>query len=78
VIDSLGIYNINGLKPDVIILASSPKINLDRLINSLKPRQIVADGSNYKSYLERWKKTSLNKKIPFHSTYEKGCYRIIN
>ena len=70
VIDSLGVYNVETFRPDYILLTNSPKVNLNRLIDSLRPKQIIADASNYKSYVERWKKTCLNKKIPFHSTYE--------
>ena len=77
VIDSLGIYNIKSFKPDYILLRQSPKINLNRLIDSLKPKQIIADGSNYKSYIERWKIICNKRKIPFHQTSKKGAY-IIN
>lgn len=76
VIDSLGVYNMNSIKPKYILLRNSPKINLNRLIDSLKPNQIIADASNYRSYVERWKLTCFNKKIPFHSTYEKGAFVI--
>tara|TARA_R110000868_G_scaffold397785_3_gene670650 strand:+ start:45 stop:1985 length:1941 start_codon:yes stop_codon:yes gene_type:complete len=44
VIDSLGIYNIKSFSPDYILLRQSPKINLNRLIDSLKPKYIIADG----------------------------------
>ena len=73
-IDSMGIYNVKSRKPDIILLSNSPKINLERLIDSLTPEQIVADGSNYKSYVARWKATCIKKKLPFHNTNEKGAY----
>lgn len=76
VIDSLGIYNVETFRANYILLTNSPKVNLNRLIDSIKPLEIIADASNYKSYVERWKLTCLNKKIPFHSTYEKGAYII--
>jgi competence protein ComEC len=75
VVDSLGIYNVN-FKPDVVILRDSPKINLTRLINELCPPQLVADGSNYASYVERWQATCDQKEIPFHSTRQTGFYII--
>ncbi len=74
IIDQQGIYNIESMKPDVIILSNSPKINLNRMIDSLKPRQIVADGSNYTSLLDRWEKSCLQSKTPFHRTDKKGAY----
>lgn len=61
---------------DILILTQSPKLNLDRIINILHPKQIVADASNYKNYVDIWKSTCIKRKIPFHSTYEKGFYKI--
>ena len=76
VIDSLGTYQVNSSKIDIVILRNSPKINLNRLIDSLKPTQIIADGSNYKSYTERWKITCRKRKLPFHDTSKKGAFII--
>jgi len=76
IIDSLGVFNIKKFKPDYILLTQSPKINIERLIDSIQPKQIIADGSNYKSYVARWKATCLKQKIPFHYTGEKGAFVI--
>lgn len=75
IIDSLRVYKIQ-IKTPIIILQNSPKVNLVRLINTLNPKLIIADGSNYKSYINRWKATCKNKKTPFHSTSENGAYII--
>lgn len=74
-IDSLGVYNTKQ-KPEIVVLTQSPKINLNRLISTIKPDQIIADGSNYKSYIKLWKATCDQEKIPFHATTEKGFYRL--
>ena len=74
VVDSFGIYNVRSFKVDIILLRNSPKINLKRLIDSLKPELIISDGSNYKTYQERWSKTCDAQKIPFHQTGKKGAY----
>ncbi|WP_340154231.1 ComEC/Rec2 family competence protein [uncultured Winogradskyella sp.] len=76
VIDSLAVYKNITFQPHYILLRNSPKLNLNRLIDSLKPQQIIADASNYKSYLNRWKATCKHKKIPFHQTSEKGAFII--
>jgi len=76
VIDSLGIYTIKTFKPDYVLLRNSPKINLTRLIALLNPKLIIADGSNYKTYVERWKRTCEKTKTPFHQTNEKGALTI--
>lgn len=75
VLDSSSVYSKN-IKPDILVLTQSPKINLERLLLDFKPRIIIADGSNYKTYIERWKSTCNKQKIPFHATGEKGFYRI--
>lgn len=76
VIDSLNIYNIKTFKPQFVLLINSPKVNLNRVIDSLKPELIISDGSNYKSYQERWAKTCEKRKIPFHQTSKKGSFLI--
>ncbi|AXG68284.1 ComE operon protein 3 [Kordia sp. SMS9] len=75
-IDSLGIYQIPQLKPNYILLSNSPKVNLNRVMNDLKPEFIIADGSNYRSYVARWKAAARKQKIPFHYTGEKGFFSI--
>ncbi len=74
-VDSSGVYNTKQ-KPEIVLLIQSPKINLKRLISIIKPEQIIADGSNYKSYIQLWKTTCEQEKIPFHATAEKGFYRL--
>ncbi|WP_165819348.1 ComEC/Rec2 family competence protein [Flagellimonas aquimarina] len=73
VMDSLGIYP-QVKNQDYILLTQSPKIHLERVIDSINPKMVIADGNNYKSYVKRWKQTCLKKEIPFHSTGEKGHY----
>jgi len=57
-----------------VLFTNSPKLNLNRLIDSLQPNQVIADGSNYKSYVDRWKRTCAERKIPFHNTSEQGAF----
>lgn len=73
VVDDKGVYDTT-FKPDIIVLTGSPKINLNRLIKVLKPKQIVIDNNNYNSYVNRWKETCLQNKVPFHHTREEGAY----
>lgn len=75
ILDSTGIYPKN-IKPDLIMLTHSPKINVDRLLTQLHPKQVVADFSNYKNIQKRWKESCLKHKIPFHATAEKGFYKL--
>lgn len=73
VIDKDAVYGKNA-QPDIVLLVNSPKVNLERMIQQMRPKQIIADGSNYKSYCTLWKQTCIKQKIPFHHTSEKGSY----
>lgn len=74
-IDSSGIYPKN-IKPDILMLTQSPKINLERLFQTVSPKIVVADASNYKTIQKLWKATCAKQKIPFHATGEKGFYKL--
>lgn len=76
IIDSLGVYQGLSFRPNYILLRNSPRCNLNRVIDSLDPKLIIADASNYKSYVKLWMATCKDKKIPFHYTYEKGAFII--
>ena len=76
IIDSLSIYQNLGITNLVVLLKNSPKINLKRLIRELQPKQIIADGNNYKSYINRWRITCEKEKTPFHYTGQNGVYII--
>ena len=73
VVDSLGVYIGLG-KYESVLLRQSPKIHLEELIDSLTPKVIIADGSNFPSFVERWKKTCAAKGIRFHATAIQGAY----
>ena len=77
VVDSLAVFNLKGITVDYVVLTQSPKLNLTRLIDSLKPKVIIADGNNYRSYVNRWEATCLKQKLPFYHTGKTGAY-IIN
>lgn len=75
VLDSSTVY-INNVNPEILMLTQSTKVNLDRVLKELKPKIVLADGSNYKNLLEPWKQSCELQKIPFHATAEKGYYCI--
>ena len=52
----------------------SKKINLERLIKTLQPKQLITDGSNYKSDVLRWKVIAEKQKTPFYNTSKNGAY----
>ena len=77
-IDSTGVYEGLSFNPDVVLLSHSPKINLKRMIKTLKPKSIVADASNYRSYVNRWEQTCNKQNTTFHYTAKDGAYILLD
>lgn len=76
VVDSMGIYPPANKTSPILLVTQSPKINMERFLDLVQPKQVIADGSNYSSYVQRWKKTCLEKKIPFYATSENGAFAL--
>ncbi|EDM45045.1 competence protein [unidentified eubacterium SCB49] len=73
VIDSIGAYpKLNNI--DILLMTESPKIHFERVLDSLQPKQVIADGSNYTTYVNRWQASCIKRKIPFHHTGKKGAF----
>lgn len=72
-LDSLPVWS-SEIQPDVLWLTHSPKIHLNRWIDSLQPRLILADGSNYISYIQRWSNSCQLKEVDFYYTGEDGAW----
>ncbi|MEM0575971.1 ComEC/Rec2 family competence protein [Flavobacterium polysaccharolyticum] len=75
ILDSSSVYFPNKAT-DILLLTASPKVNLERIIKTNKPKMVVADASNYKSLVTLWEQTCNQQNIPFHSTREKGYFYI--
>lgn len=75
IIDSSCVYT-KTIRPDILVIIQSPKLNMERLLKTYHPKEIIIDGSNFKSYVRIWEATCRKEKIPFHYTNEKGFYKI--
>ena len=75
ILDSLGVYP-KDIRPDIVVFTQSPKINFERFLQTIKPKMVVADASNFRTIQKMWKATCIKEKIPFHATGEKGFYRL--
>ncbi|HSP39871.1 MAG TPA: ComEC/Rec2 family competence protein [Gillisia sp.] len=73
-IDNNGIYDIPGLSPNIILVTNSPQINMERLLGVHSPKVIIADGSNYPSFIKQWRKTAEENGIRFHATGTDGAF----
>ncbi len=76
VVDAAGVYDIPGGPPDLVLLTGSPRIHLGRLIERHNPKQIIADGNNYTSFVRRWEQTCLAYGVPFHTTAQSGALQM--
>lgn len=74
VIDNEAFIGDPGVDPDILILRNSPKINLDRLLKKIKPKILISDGSNYRSFAIHWKRSCGKAGIEFHDTFVKGAF----
>lgn len=75
VIDSIAIYP-DKINPDIIVLSHSPRLNLERFLQNNKPELIIADASNFKSYVSLWANSCQQRHLNFHSTADKGYFAI--
>ncbi len=67
-------FNLSLLSEiDVLLLSGSPKINLDRYLLEHRPALVIADGSNYNSFVARWKRSCMQQGISFHNTAADGA-----
>lgn len=67
---------LSEFDPDFLVLVNSPKVNLQRLLGKIKPRMIIADGSNYSSFKSDWKRTAKRHGILFHDTALNGAFSL--
>lgn len=75
IIDSLSAFEKEE-NYDYIILRNSPQLNLERFLSERKPQIVIADASNYKDYVNRWKSTCEKFNIDFHSIYQDGTFEL--
>ena len=74
ILDENRLYDFPKLAGCVVILRNSPKVHLGHLIQRLQPKAIVADGSNFKNYIDQWKKTCESNGIQFYDTSKEGAF----
>ncbi len=72
-LDSTGKVPPVSVQPEGLLLLQSPKVHLGRLLEEVRPRIVVADGSNYLHSVERWRNTCREYGVPFFATAESGA-----
>ena len=57
-----------------LILDNNPHINLERVLISLKPKNVILTNFNYKRNLQKWKQTCQKQNVPFYDIHQQGAY----
>ena len=68
------VHGYNLPKIEYLLIGNSPKINLNRFLDSIETKSVIADGSNYFADIRRWQKTCAERKLPFYYTGENGAF----
>lgn len=76
IVDKRGVYIPLKNKSTSVLLIQNPKIHLGELIDSLQPKQIISDGSNYPSLIRQWEKTCSERNVPFYNTFKQGSLHL--
>lgn len=68
-LDSLGVYpNDEKHAISKVIMAHSPKINFERMLLKIKPKEVIADGTNLPFYAKKWQEECKKKGVLFRFT----------
>ncbi len=51
-----------------LLLRNNPKIHLEKFLSNIRPKMLIADGSNYPFIIEKWKYTCQKLQIPLYET----------
>lgn len=51
-----------------LLLRNNPKIHLEKFLSNIRPKMLIADGSNYPFIIEKWKCTCQKLQIPLYET----------
>jgi competence protein ComEC len=76
VLDEKAIYNIPDFEATHLLMSSNPMVNLDRVLENLRPKMVFSDGSNYPWNVSRWKISCQKHNVPFVNLREQGAYAI--
>ena len=69
-------YKIPGFFPTHLLITDDPKVNLDRVLDYLRPQKVICDGSNKPWNVTRWQKSCQKRNIPFINLNQQGAFPI--
>jgi len=69
-------FALADFRPTHLLVAENPKINFDRLLDSLRPQQVVFGGDNRPWRVAQWKISCQKHGIPYYNLSEQGSLKI--
>ncbi|MEK9957832.1 MAG: hypothetical protein VW578_03465, partial [Flavobacteriaceae bacterium] len=69
-------FALADFRPTHLLVAENPKINFDRLLDSLRPQQVVFGGDNRPWRVAQWKISCQKHGIPYYNLSEQGSQKI--
>jgi competence protein ComEC len=58
----------------VLILSKNPQVSISDCLKCFRPEQIIADPSNSRKSIQKWKEACVQLKIPFHDIKSQGAW----
>ncbi|NQX82794.1 MAG: hypothetical protein HRT66_12505, partial [Flavobacteriaceae bacterium] len=74
-IDKSGVY-LPYSKLNIVLLSGNCKINLERMLDSIKPQKVIINSDNYRYNRDIWVKILEKKEIKYHDISSIGYYSI--
>ena len=69
-------FALADFRPTHLLVAENPKINFDRLLDSLRQQQVVFGGDNRPRRVAQWKISCQKHGIPYYNLSEQGSLKI--
>jgi len=66
---------IDNTKIDILLVRNNVKVDIERLMNIIKPFSIVLDATNSFFYFNNWNEVCKSMNIPIHYVKSQGAFK---
>ena len=74
--DAFDYYKMKLERNPILIVKNNPKINIERLLLSLKPSMVILTTANYKQVSAKIKSTCKKLQVPIYDVEKKGAFTL--
>ena len=61
------------IEVDYLLIRNNPDVDINAVLQSFAPRQLIFDASNHRGLIDRWKAVCRQLNQPFHDLNEQGA-----